>query len=296
MQGGTALTACPTQRRTFQLRFQHDLQAALESGVRPRASEERPRSMYEPPPMYSEGQPTEETKRAHQHASADDSPAGNAAAAADVEAFENLAVIRETLYSALADVMVETPSILAMLARGREWTSKAFFASTCLAILSVALTRVDADGVRTVRLGRGSPTVIGLHQTPAYLQPFLGRLVEVSQAVRALAEADDARALQEASEGIEKLTPPKLDRLKERLTLGVGAEETLDSSSQSTDAEVFGLANAINTLALGTSRSVSTTMLSWQVPTCLSAGMTSPPAFRERQAQAFQVLMSVTAL
>ncbi|BGP37932.1 hypothetical protein JCM10449v2_001859 [Rhodotorula kratochvilovae] len=265
------------QRRTFQTRFRNDLQAALDSAVRPRTctDSERPRASYEPPPMYIEGEPTEETKRAHQDLAARDAPETNAGAVSDAEGVENLGIIRETLYSALADVMVETPSILAMLARGPEWAPKAFFASTALAILDVALTRIDQHGVRPVHLGRGSPKVIGLHETPPYLRRFLGSLIEVSQAVRALAEEDDARAVREATEGVEHLTPPRLDRLKERLALGVGAEETLESSRSSTDGQVAALANAINQLALG---------------------MTSLPAFRERQAQAFQVLMSVTAL
>ncbi|GAA6058236.1 hypothetical protein JCM3770_007428 [Rhodotorula araucariae] len=263
------------QRRTFQTRFRNDLQAALDSTVRPTAGDNPRRASYEMPPMYVEGEPTEETKRAHEDLAARDVPETNVGAVADAEGVENLGIIRETLYSALADVMVETPSILGMLARGPEWAPKAFFASTALAILDVALTRIDQHGVRPVHLGRGSPKIIGLHETPPYLRPFLGNLVEVSQAVRALAEEDDARAVREATEGVEQLTPPRLDRLKERLALGVGAEETLESSRSSTDSQVAALANVINQLALG---------------------MTSLPAFRERQAQAFQVLMSVTAL
>ncbi|GAA5830303.1 hypothetical protein JCM11251_001299 [Rhodosporidiobolus azoricus] len=268
------------QRRTFQLRFQGDLQAALDSSVRPRTSGESARqAAFEPPPMYSEGAPTEETKRAHQHLLAhgeeQERPEQNVEAALPIEQQENLQIIRETLYSALADAIVETPSILAQFSRGPEWASKAFFASTCLAILEVALSRMDRRGVRVVDTGRGAPKVIGAGETPLYLRPFLSKLVEVSQAVQMMAAEDDERAVKEASEGAEQLTPPRLDRLKERLAQGVGAAATLESSRSSTDGMVAQLANAINGLALA---------------------MTSLPAFRERQAEAFKILAAVTRM
>ncbi|GEM09641.1 hypothetical protein Rt10032_c08g3658 [Rhodotorula toruloides] len=229
--------------------------------------------------MYSEGEPTEDTKRAYGYIASAGyhnlSEENARVAVAEHQGMENLSLIRETLYSAFADVLVETPAIRQMLSQGPEWSAKAFFAATCLAIVEVALTRIDRHGVRAVDLGRTSPKVIGLNETPTHLRPFLSRLVEVSQALRALADADDARAVQEATEGIERLTPPKLDRLKERLAKGIGAEETLSSARSGVDGELAGLANAINTLALG---------------------MSALPAFRERQTQAFQVLASVTSL
>ncbi|GAA5958680.1 hypothetical protein JCM21900_001552 [Sporobolomyces salmonicolor] len=270
------------QRRSFQLRFQHDLNAALKSAVRPRMSSEftsassHGHSYYEPPPLYSEGRPTEETKRAYGiEAGAEGSPAANVQAALPSQYDENLSVIRETLYSAFADAIVETPEILQQLSRGAEWASRAFFASTCLAILEVALTRMDEGGVRTVNLGRGSPRVIGIRETPPYLRPFLSKLVELSQAIQSLAEEDDERAMREAADGATEFTPPKMERLKERLAKGVGAEETVAGSAASRDQQVAGLANAVNEMALG---------------------MASLPAFRERQAEAFKVLASVTAL
>ncbi|GAA5885431.1 hypothetical protein JCM6882_009618 [Rhodosporidiobolus microsporus] len=267
------------QRRTFQTRFQSDLQAALDSSVRPRTSGESARQAnFEPPPMYSEGAPTEETKRAHEHllaAEGADRPEANVEAALPIEQQENLRIIRETLYSALADAIVETPSILEQLSRGPEWASKAFFASTCLAILEVALSRMDRRGVRVVDTGRSAPKFIGAGETPLYLRPFLSKLVEVSQSVQAMAVEDDERAVKEATEGVEQLTVPRLDRLKERLAQGVGADSTLESSRSSTDGMVAQLANAVNGLALA---------------------MTSLPAFRERQADAFKILAAVTQM
>ncbi|TNY19795.1 hypothetical protein DMC30DRAFT_417543 [Rhodotorula diobovata] len=259
------------QRRTFQTRFRNDLQAALDTSVRPRTSadgDQPSRVAYEPPPMYFEGAPTSETKRAHEQLAFHGATEGNEDAAAQAQGIENLSLIRETLYAALGDVMVETPSILGMLARGADWAPQAFFASTALAILDVALRRVDDNGVRPVHFGHGSPRYIGLGDTPPYLRPLLGGLVELSQASRALQEEDDARAVREATEGVEQLTPPRLDQLKDRLAQGVGA-------TFGDDEQVAALANAINQLALG---------------------MTSLPAFRERQAQALQVLVAVTAM
>jgi hypothetical protein len=67
---------------------------------------------------------------------------------------------------AFADAIVDTPSILQQLSQGPAYTAKAFFASTCLAILEVSLTRVGAEGVRVVQMGRGAPKIIGIAETP----------------------------------------------------------------------------------------------------------------------------------
>ena len=129
--------------------------------------------------MYFEGAPTSETKRAHEQLAFHGATEGNEDAAAQAQGIENLSLIRETLYAALGDVMVETPSILGMLARGADWAPQAFFASTALAILDVALRRVDDNGVRPVHFGHGSPRYIGLGDTPR--ASFLFLLVRPTQ-------------------------------------------------------------------------------------------------------------------
>lgn len=140
--------------------------------------------------MYSEGRPTEETKRAYGGMEERGERAREEVQARAFEYEENLSVIRETLYSgmsslsllclsnirsadqpplcdiAFADAIVDTPSILELLARGTDYAPRAFFASTCLAILEVALSRVGTDGVRVVQMGRGAPKVIGINETP----------------------------------------------------------------------------------------------------------------------------------
>ncbi|GAA5983465.1 hypothetical protein JCM5350_007661 [Sporobolomyces pararoseus] len=283
------------QRRTFQLRFQSDLNAALDSSVRPRSSTDSNRtsggaktSQFEPPPMYSEGKPTEETKRAYgafedegrryegarigeQFGRASTSEGGRDQMRA-FEHEENLSVIRETLYSAFADAIVDTPSILQQLSQGPAYAAKAFFASTCLAILEVALTRVGEDGVRVVQLGRGAPKIIGISETPPYLRSFLGRLVELSQALQSISAKDDETAMREASSDATTFSTPRIDRLRSRLANGVSVDETGEGGD---DQELRLLANAINEMALG---------------------MTNLDSFRERQAEAFKVLCSVTSL
>ncbi|GAA5875301.1 hypothetical protein JCM16303_000576 [Sporobolomyces ruberrimus] len=273
------------QRRTFQLRFQSDLNAALNSSVRPRLSNDSKQSSYgssrvstfEPPPMYSEGQPTEETKRAYAQFDVDErrdsgmgAMNGQGEAMRAFEHEENLSVIRETLYSAFADAIVDTPSILQQLSQGPAYTAKAFFASTCLAILEVSLTRVGAEGVRVVQMGRGAPKIIGIAETPAYLRPFLGKLVEVSQALQAISLQDDEIAMREASSEATTFTQPRIERLRNRLANGI----SVDGEGQEGEQELRLLGNAINEMALG---------------------MTALPAFKDRQVDAFKVLVSVTS-
>ncbi|GAA5903806.1 uncharacterized protein JCM6883_001991 [Sporobolomyces salmoneus] len=274
------------QRRTFQLRFQTDLNVALDSSVRPRLSSESSRSgsrlsSFEPPPLYSQGKPTADTKRSYGALAGEERrysaarlgermpPPTREANASEHE--ENLSVIRETLYSAFADAIVETPSILEQLSKG--FTAKAFFASTCLAILEVALTRVEESGVRVVQMGRGVPSLIGINETPTYLRPFLGRLVELTQALQQIALRDDELAIQEASsDSVSQRTTPRIERLKSRLAEGISIE---GEGGNEEDLELRMLGNAINELALA---------------------MSSLPAFRERQSEAFKVLTAVTSL
>ncbi|KAM0755320.1 hypothetical protein T439DRAFT_337849 [Meredithblackwellia eburnea MCA 4105] len=264
------------QRRTFQQQFGTDLEQALNSSVKPRRSGESSRSSvagsaigYVPPPEYEDtevgpnGEKLEFKYRGKEKPEEDLTP----------ELLDNLAVIRETLYSALADCIVEAPSIVSLARRGPEWASRVFFTSTALSILEIALTRMDHTGVRVVNMGRSTPVVIGPQQTPTYLRPFLTKLMEVSDAAKAMAEEDDERAIREASEG-NVTSEPKLDRLRERLELGAGAGTEEDRAAASQDASVGNLANAINELAIG---------------------MASLPSFRERQAEVFKVLQAVSS-
>ncbi|KAK4702134.1 hypothetical protein P7C70_g4093, partial [Phenoliferia sp. Uapishka_3] len=266
-----------TQRRTFQERYAADLQAALDSQVKPRRSDEGPRSAgFVPPPEYEEikGRPDEQWEkpvpppRNQPTISTRPMPEQQL----PQEMMDNLAVIRETLYSALADCIVESPSILSLLSRGPQWASRAFFTSTSLAILEVALTRVNHMGVRVVHMGRSSPRTIGPQDTPPYLRSFLSKLMEVADAAKAMSEEDDERAMREAAEG-DVTTEPRLGRLRERLERGAG-EGDEDGRRASVEGSVATLANAIGELAIG---------------------MASLPSFQERQAEVFKILAAITS-
>ncbi|POY76621.1 hypothetical protein BMF94_0211 [Rhodotorula taiwanensis] len=234
------------QRRTFQTRFETDLQAVLAPGQTDDLAVPPASIAYQPPPAYVPG-------------SVDSDPVGQRTATVGGGG--------EVAYVSAE----EEEAHLSLMSRGSEFAAKAFFAATCLAILEVALTRATPEGIRPVVLNQASPRVIGVRETPAHLRPFLSRLVEVSQAVRTLAEEDDATAVREATEGAETLSHPKLDLLRARLENGMGPT----ASASDADVEISQLANGINGLAFG---------------------MTSLPAFRDRQAQVFPILLSVTSL
>lgn len=100
-----------TQRRTFQQRYQQDLDAALASHVRPRRSGESERhALYSPPPAYDgPGPSADEEKRqpqalygasapSHQPSGADQ-PLSSFQSSSSPRLLENLYIIRETLYS-----------------------------------------------------------------------------------------------------------------------------------------------------------------------------------------------------
>jgi len=108
----------------------------------------------------------------------------------------------------------------------------------------------------------------------AHLRPFLGKLIELSQALQALSARDDETAIREASsESTTTFSTPRIAKLRDRLANGVSIEGQGREDTRE-DQELRMLGNAINEMALG---------------------MSSLPAFRERQAEAFKVLISVTA-
>lgn len=179
-------------------------------------------------------------------------------------------------------MIVTNPSLPRLTALGPAYASRAFFAATALAILEVALTRVSAEGVHAVHLGRTSPRVIGARECPAYLRPFLAKLGRVAQVAREVAEEDDRRAMEDAVEG-RAGGEGRVEWLRGRLAAGAEAggggdgEESLGHGGgrEEGDERVRGLANDVNELALG---------------------MAGLPAFVERQAEAWQVLSGLSSL
>lgn len=84
----------------------------------------------------------------------------------------------------------------------------------------------------------------------AYLRPFLGKLIEVSGAAKAMADEDDERAMREAAEGTVT-SEPRMDRLRDRLEKGAGLGDNREAASSSVDQSVAHLANSVNELAIG---------------------------------------------
>ena len=116
----------------------------MTSQVRPRRSGKEARSAsFQPPPEYGDPKGRPETLSNGPPLP----PRAPAEPELPGEMMDNLAVIRETLYSALADVIVENPSVLALMSRGPEWASRAFFASTSLAILTSASSLARYSGL-----------------------------------------------------------------------------------------------------------------------------------------------------
>ena len=132
--------------------------------------------------------------------------------------------IRETLYSAIAEVL-STYSYLACLFTRDP--ARAFFTSISLAILSVSLSSLSSDGtsIRTV-----FGTDISICDVPAdYPSPdeggdyrcFIQELIGIGQQGRKIAEADDDRAIACVARG-KDLPTTRMDRLRQILEKGVG--------------------------------------------------------------------------
>ncbi|KAK0533454.1 hypothetical protein OC834_002240 [Tilletia horrida] len=211
----------------------------------------------------------------------------------------NLNLIRETLLSALADVLATTPTIRALLARGSDWASHAYFACLCLAILDVALHRITpSGGVRCVQLGAGPSKIIGMGDCPHQLRRLLWALSNIGAKCQRLAEDDDLAAVRLVEEQDQAggpvsaaaatrsatLQTNRIERLRYRLENGVDRDTSSAVSPPTREpgagsvrlqTNVTEVSNNINQLALAF----------FKIPT-----------FRERQREAFKVLQAVETL
>ncbi|EJD45986.1 hypothetical protein AURDEDRAFT_87515 [Auricularia subglabra TFB-10046 SS5] len=326
------------QRRSFQERYSHDLQAAIDAGEPSSAvsapSPSRVKAAFVPPPSY-EAASSAGTSPAGSHASLPPSPArppalplnasptllsptrplaprrggvpspiasgsnspahrrtpsASSTGSASQPASPNLlpasdppiVFIRETLYSAIADVLASTPRLRAMLAHDRV---RAYFASVGLAILQVATTCISPQGgVRGV-LGRE----LTLAMCPPHYRPLMQELAAIGRDARISEDEDTERAMYLIQRGEdERVGTPRMERVRKVLELGVGYEDARrelrnSMSSENSDGEresrrslegrAVQFANRINGLALR---------------------MTMLPEFRQRQDTVFKVLASAT--
>ncbi|KAE8260872.1 hypothetical protein A4X13_0g62 [Tilletia indica] len=215
----------------------------------------------------------------------------------------NLNLIRETLLSALADVLATTPTIRTLLSRNRgEWTSHAYFACLCLAILDVALHRVTpSGGVRCVQTGKGPGKIIGMADCPLQLRRLLWALSNIGAMCQRLAEDDDLAAMRlaeqsdstpsaaaAANNGTDSQTTNRIERLRYRLENGVDRDSSTSSSSNRPSNS--------RTPGAGTVRlQTNVTEVSNNINR-LALAFFKIPTFRERQREAFKVLQAVDSL
>ncbi|KAK0547661.1 hypothetical protein OC845_003990 [Tilletia horrida] len=240
----------------------------------------------------------------------------------------NLQLIRETLLSALADVLATTPSIRLLLSRGSEWASHAYFACLCLAILEVALHRVTpSGGVKCVQLGSGPPKIIGMGDCPLQLRKLLWALSNIGAKVQLLAQDDDLAAMRLA-EGSFDETPAQE---QQQGPAAAGAEgrrngplrggapphhqqqqhrpsSSVDNTTNRIDRLRYRLENGVDrdiaapvntparTPGSGSLRlQTNVTEVSNNINQ-LALALFKIPTFRERQREAFKVLQSIETL
>ncbi|KAF9548102.1 hypothetical protein CPC08DRAFT_715644 [Agrocybe pediades] len=110
---------------------------------------------------------------------------------------QGIAFIRETLYSALFDVLQTQPSLHLLLNQGK---TRAYFACVAFAILHVATTSVDPD-TGAMRGVLGNELTLG--ECPKELQPFMRVLGEIGREARRIMEEDDDWAIRMVQEGRE---------------------------------------------------------------------------------------------
>lgn len=159
--------------------------------------------------------------------------------------------------------MATNRELASLVSRGQSSTSgyasRAYFAALSLAILDVALYRVDiapnapllleGTRVRAVQVGTSRAPIIDSTSCPAHLLMLLGALAGVARGAQALATRDDARAMAEAERDAESTSSGLLDRLRSRM---MGVEGLKDASTLSEDEQmVSSVALGIQKLGMG---------------------------------------------
>lgn len=175
-----------------------------------------------------------------------------------------MAAIRETLFSALADVLSSSSALLARLQLSDAEKPRAFFAALALAVLLVCTTRVDLappPRVKVLSFSRSDmPPILDLEHCPAHLRPLLQGLFGIAALARQTTEADDRAAIERAMND-EPDVPSSIDRLRQHfldessvllcVASRTGSRMALTASRLPNDLQR--LANAINEAALGIS-------------------------------------------
>ncbi|EIN10117.1 hypothetical protein PUNSTDRAFT_102136 [Punctularia strigosozonata HHB-11173 SS5] len=295
-----------SQRRSFQDKYNEDLQAAIDAGDSTRG---RTKASFAPPPAYTpspspspQGSPRKRpeplsvhpphpseaanpallsppptsTSAHFHHSSAASSPSTPSSTSSFSRSpspslladSPTISVIRETLYAALGDVLSRVPSLGRLM---KTDPPRAYFAAVGFAILEVSTTSITADGSVVGVLG----SVVTLDDCPPPLRPFMTELAAIGHAAKEMEEQDDAHAIELAQVGRE-VPEPRLERVRQMLEKGVGFRvrngEAEDEGRRSTEGRAVAFTNRINALALG---------------------MTRLRPFRERQDEVFKVLSGI---
>ncbi|GJJ12587.1 hypothetical protein Clacol_006830 [Clathrus columnatus] len=249
-----------SQRRTFQERFQADLQAALD--VNAGGTGETAKAQFTPPPSYAEKQPGFTKEEA---ATIDTPTDSKAKSLLEEEPF--IIYIREMLFASLGDVISSTPSLKNSL---KSDPSRAYFASVALAILEASLT--PQGTVRGV-LNRQ----LALEDCPVELRPLMQEFDSIQQGAIQIVAQDDEEAIQLTAEGKE-VREPRIDRVRRILLDGMGEGEMSPNRLPSTDGE--GLRMSIEGHALQFATQIN----------ILALRMTSLPTFRSYARNVFDIL------
>ena len=298
-----------SQRRTFQDRYAEDLQAAIDAGAG--TSDLRVTASFVPPPSYdatpptsppmspssssanssyvlpsyssppppSRPRPLRDTKsprrrkdpRSPPPVPPKDAPRQPSPPYLSDPSTPTIAIIRETIYAALADVIERSPSIRRLM---KIDPPRAYFAAVAFGILDVATTAMTPDGTIHGVMGQR----LTLEKSPPEYKPFTMELLAIGSAVRECEARDNADAIEIISRGGEP-PEPRMERTKKVLEKGVGydrrhrdGEDDRNASRRSLGGRAVSLANRINALALG---------------------MTRLKAFRDRQNDVFSVLATL---
>ncbi|KAG0146162.1 hypothetical protein CROQUDRAFT_671351 [Cronartium quercuum f. sp. fusiforme G11] len=271
-----------SQRRTFQERFNEDLNFALNYGSN--TSNQNSRANFKPPPAYHECEPRVQlvTKplnikpKPHRVIpnpnSTHISPATTRNGSVTTpDVLPTLAIIRETVYASLTDVLYSTPSIYNTLCSKSSTDgqlSRAYFAALSLAILDVSLSRtnLETQSVNVVQLSANQPTQINSDNCPIALKPLMKEFIYISTLSQTLASEDDTIAMRAALSDehafFNMSSKTKIERLRFELENGPSLDEQ--------EIEIVNGSNVINKLALKISQIES---------------------FREREHELFSILI-----
>jgi hypothetical protein len=276
------------QRSTFENRFQADVQIAIDRSLKlgsggsqyiapPSGSPSSSTSTSRPPPIPSRSSnSTSQLNRHDSYRPLPPPPPPTIAVQPPEEESTTLMLIRETLFAALGDCLATNKDLLSLIQGGdKSWSSRCYFASLCLAILDVCLFRVCLPAlpdvnhiltgnqrrdsfpwneafVKTVHVSSSSQdNKVSLENCPQPLTKLLYSVLRIGMFVQSLSEADDQKAIQDASQGQPTLEESLyIYRLKRKLLGDVVTTQVLPSDEKG--EEYVKEANVmINRLALG---------------------------------------------